>query len=227
MTALLLAGVVAASPLDGARAAFQSGDLEQARAELEQLLYPLRLESEALERDAHLLLAATLFALDQLSRAEAEVVLGLGVFGRASFDPLVYPPDFLAFVDQVRARQARRIDGLAAERARRRTPVPEPPRAAPPALAWSFVPLGVGQFKNGEAGKGTALAVAQGVCALVAVGSLVGALSLRGEDALYSHADAPVARTLNVTYLVGAYSFLGVYGYGVIDALVRRNPTQK
>ena len=223
MIGLALAAFVAASPLDEAQSAFQSGDLARAQSELVGLLYPLRLDSDELERDARLLLAATYYAQEDAARAEEEAVLALGVFGSATLDPLVFPPDFVGFLEGVRARQATRIAGLAAERREKRAPpvrlAPEPP---PPSVAWQFVPFGAGQFKNGERTKGKVLAVSQGVCLAVATASLVAALSLRGPDGKYSHADAEVARPLNVAYLAGAYSCAALYGYGVVDGLVAR-----
>ena len=58
----LCALALAASALEPAISHYQAGELEQSRAALEGLLYPLRLDDETLERDAHLLLGATYFA---------------------------------------------------------------------------------------------------------------------------------------------------------------------
>lgn len=236
MTAALVALALAASPLDAARAAYQAGELARARAELEGLLYPLRLDSEESERDAQLLLAATYFAQDDAGRAGEEAARGLGVFGTASVDPLLFPPDFVVFVENVREAHKARIAALAAERRARRAPrdllAPSPPgptEVGPsgvppqrPSMAWQFVPFGVGQFKNGEPTKGTILAVSQGACVAVSGASLGVALALRGADGKYNAADAQVARPLNVAYLVGAYAFAALYAYAVIDGLVRR-----
>jgi len=219
---------LAASPLDSARESYQSGELTRARAELESLLYPLRLEGDALEAEAHLLLAATYHAQEELPRAEDEVVRGLAAREDAALDPLLYPPDFLAFVGRARTEHRARIAALAAERRPRLMPAPaplvEPPgtRSAPPEVsrAWYLSPLGVGHFKHGRSRMGTALAVTQGVGLAMAGISLGTSLSLRGADGRYSAGDAETARTLNVTYLIGAYAFAAAYAYGVFDGLV-------
>jgi hypothetical protein len=220
-----------ASPLDPARAAYQSGELVQARAELEALLYPLRLDGEALEAEAHLLLAATYHAQDDTARAEHEAVLGLAASREMKPDPLLYPPDFVAFVERVRTVHRERIAALAAER---RPPVlvpsPPPARESSPALAlqgaaspsqgWYLVPFGIGHFQHGRRTRGTVLAVTQGTCLAVSAASLSMALALRGPDGLYSGEDARVARKLNTSYLVSAYAFAALYAYGVLDGLV-------
>ncbi|AKQ67967.1 hypothetical protein A176_004879 [Myxococcus hansupus] len=226
MGAALMMWMLAASPLDGARSAYQSGELPKARAELESLLYPLRLDGDVLEAEAHLLLAATYHAQEELARAEDEVVRGLAVHGGTVLDPLLYPPDFLAFVERARAQHPARIEELRAERRPRLFPPPTPLRAeaAPNApvmtRAWYLVPLGVGHFKHGRSGMGTVMAVTQGLGLATAGISLGTALSMRGPDGRYSARDEGKARTLNVTYLVGAYAFAVAYAYGVLDGTV-------
>ncbi|WP_217439211.1 MULTISPECIES: hypothetical protein [unclassified Myxococcus] len=230
MSAALVMMVLAASPLDGARGAYQSGELPRARAELESLLYPLRLDGDVLEAEAHLLLAATFHAQEELARAEDEVVRGLAVHGDSVLDPLLYPPDFLAFVEHARAQHQTRIAELSAERRPRLLPPPTPiveavqrvevPASPTLTRAWYLAPFGVGHFKHGRSGMGAALAVTQGLGLVVAGVSLGTSLSMRGADGRYSASDAGTARTLNVTYLVGAYAFAAAYAYGVLDGMV-------
>jgi hypothetical protein len=230
MTGLLLALVLTASPtLEPAREAYQSGELPRARSLLEALLQPLQLTDPAEEAQAHLLLAATYHAQEDTARAEPEVVQGLAADPDAKLDPLVYPPDFIAYVERVHALHQQRISELSA---RRREPslVPWRPTAPRPSSAdvarvadrpasrgWYLVPFGVGHFKHGRRTKGTVLAVTQGVTFAVSAASLGTALSLRGPDGRYSAGDASIARRLNVSYLVGAYAFAALYAYGVLD----------
>ncbi|MFY2556037.1 hypothetical protein ACN469_00180 [Corallococcus terminator] len=230
MGAALLVMVLAASPLDGARGAYQSGELSQARAELESLLYPLRLDGAALEAEAHLLLAATYHAQEELARAEDEAVRGLAAHDDAVLDPLLYPPDFLAFVERARVQHKARIAELSAERRPRLLPPPTPiidpvqrvevPASPTPTRAWYLAPLGVGHFKHGRSKMGAVMAVTQGLGLAAAGVSLGASLSMRGADGRYSASDAGTARTLNVTYLVGAYAFAAAYAYGVLDGMV-------
>jgi len=228
MTGLVVGMVLSlASPLEPARAAYQSGELAQARGALEALLYPLRLEGGELEAEAHLLLAATYHAQEDTARAEHEAVLGLAASQDTKLDPLLYPPDFLAFVKRVRILHQERIAALIAER---RPPVlvPSTPPTiersltAPvlkerPSRGWYLVPFGVGHFKHDRGNKGAVLATAQGTCFVISAASLTTALALRGRDGRYSAEDASVARKLNISYLVGAYAFAALYAYGVFD----------
>ncbi|AGC41939.1 hypothetical protein MYSTI_00589 [Myxococcus stipitatus DSM 14675] len=228
MGAAWLLVALAASPLDGARSAYQSGELTQARTELESLLYPLKLEGESLEAEGHLLLAATYHAQEENARAEDEVVRAFAVREDLGVDPLLYPPDFLAFVGRARTQHQSRIAELRAERRPRLVPPPAPlvepvsKDAEVPTLsrAWYLAPLGIGHFKQGRSRMGTVMAVTQGVGLAVAGASLGASLSMRGADGRYSASDAGTARTLNVTYLVGAYVFAAAYAYGVLDGMV-------
>ncbi|XXF77574.1 hypothetical protein P2318_31650 [Myxococcaceae bacterium GXIMD 01537] len=234
MTGAVLAMVLAfASPLEPARSAYQAGELAQARVELEALLYPSRLDSDALEAEAHLLLGATWHAQEDPSRAENEVVRGFAASAEARLDPLLFPPDFIAFAGRVRTQQQARIAELSAERRPRAPILVLPPSAATPtpsaadlalrdapSRGWYLMPFGVGHFQHGRTTKGTVLAVSQGVTLLASAASLGTALAMRGPDGRYSAADAPTARTLNVTYLAGAYAFAALYTYGVLDGLV-------
>ncbi|QRO02300.1 hypothetical protein JRI60_26455 [Archangium violaceum] len=232
MMALVVSLVLSSSPvLEPAREAYQAGEMTKARAELEALLYPLRLNDTAEEAEAHLLLAATFHAQEDPERAEREVIQGLAASPGVKLDPLLYPPDFIAFVERVRGLHSASISELAE---RRRRPVLEPParpqpsevelalqpRRQPPSRGWYLVPFGVGHFVHQRETKGTVLAVTQGTSFVVSAVSLGTALALRGPDGKYTPEDASTARGLNVSYLVGAYAFAALYAYGVLDGLV-------
>src|SRR5688572_16219857 len=96
---------------------YQARQFPQARRELQALLYPLRLESRATESEARLLLAAVHLAEGEKEKAEDECLKAL-LLGSDDLDPLRYPPDFLAFVERVKATHAVRLAAL---------PAPSPP----------------------------------------------------------------------------------------------------
>lgn len=230
MNALILSLLLAASPtLEHAREAYQSNEMPRARGILEALLQPLQLKDPAEQAEAHLLLAATYHAQEDTARAEPEVIQGLTVNPDAKLDPLLFPPDFIAYVERVHALHRERIAALSAQR---RAPDLVPWTSTPSrnsdadlALAasprsskgWYLVPFGVGHFKHGQDAKGTFLAVSQGAAFAVSAASLGTALALRGPDGRYTADDARTARSLNVSYLVGAYAFAALYAYGVLD----------
>jgi hypothetical protein len=231
MMGLVMAVVLSASPaLEHAREAYQAGELAKARAGLEALLYPLQLSDAGQEAEAHLLLAATYHAQEDPSRAEREAVEALAASPEVKRDPLLYPPDFIAFVERVRTQRAVNISERAAQRRRPVLVPPEPPPPsrvelalpprAMPSRGWYLVPFGVGHFVHQRETKGTVLAVTQGSTFAVSAVSLGTALALRGSDGQYTARDAATARVLNVSYLVGAYAFAALYAYGVLDGLV-------
>lgn len=232
MMALVVAVLLSSFPeLEPAREAYQAGELAKARTELEALLYPLRLSDAAREAEAHLLLAATYHAQEDPGRAEREVVEGLAASPGVKLDPLLYPPDFVAFVERVRTQRAASISERAGQRRRPVLVPPErpaptraelTPRPLPPAPSrgWYLMPFGVGHFVHQRETKGTVLAVTQGSAFVVSAASLGTALALRGSDGKYTPEDAATARVLNVSYLVGAYAFAALYAYGVLDGLV-------
>jgi hypothetical protein len=209
-----------AGPLDAARESYQSGELEDARSRLEALLYPLQLPEETMEQQAHLLLGASLHALGDVPRAAEEVVRGFGVGGEAPLDPLLFPPDFVAFANMQRSEHKERIDGLIRERSLRK--IRDIP-AKPIHPAWCFVPFGAGQYQTKQPTKATVLAITQGVLLSTAVTSLVVALSLRQPDGSYRPSAVSSARTLNALYIGSAYTLGVTYVYGVVDALVHRS----
>ncbi|MCY1042358.1 hypothetical protein OV208_13620 [Corallococcus sp. bb12-1] len=234
MKALIVSLVLASSSALGpAREAYVSGDLARARVALESLLQPLQLPQREAEAEARMLLAATLHAQEDLPRAEQEVVEGLAADSEVKLDPLMFPPDFIAFVERIHVLRQERITRRAMERS---PSVPRPPPAsvtsalptARQALVgvrtssrgWYLVPFGVGHFVHGRTPKGTVLAVTQGTTFAVSALSLGTALALRGPDGRYSAGDASTARGLNVSYLVGAYAFAALYAYGVLDGLL-------
>ncbi|NOK22677.1 hypothetical protein [Corallococcus carmarthensis] len=225
-TAIVALVLAASSSLGPAREAYQSGDLPRARVSLEGLLQPLRLSNLQEESEAHLLLSATLHAQEDLPRAEQEAVEGLALNPDAKLDPLVYPPDFIAFVERVNVLRHERIIQRSAQRRPPKllpTPsssIPVLVESRPASQGWYLVPFGVGHLVHGQRSKGTVLAVGQGTTFAVSAVSLGVALSLRGSDGRYSEQDAPTARAFNVSYLVGAYAFAALYAYGMLDGLL-------
>ncbi|WP_241759554.1 hypothetical protein [Pyxidicoccus parkwayensis] len=130
---LLLALVLTVSPaLEPAREAYQSGELSSARSQLEALLQPLQVKDASEEAEARLLLAATYHAQEELERAEPEVVRALAADPDAKLDPLVFPPDFIAYVERVHVLHRQRISELSAERRAPPDLTPSRPAAQPP-----------------------------------------------------------------------------------------------
>ncbi len=232
--------VAAAGPLDAARGDYQAGSLESARQKLEALLYPLGLEAEADEREGHVLLSATYFALGDAGRAEEEAIKALAVSVEPRPDPVAFPPDFIAFFTPLSTRHAGRIAALHAERkpppAQPPEPreqervvvvVPPPPplpeartEAERPSRAWSVVPFGVAQFRLGAPQRGVVWLIVHAALVITAGASLFGVLALRGDDGRYAPLDAPTARSLNVLWVASAWLFGAAWAGSTIDGLI-------
>lgn len=88
----------------------------------------------------------------------------------------------------------------------------------------NFIPFGVGQFQNGDTGKGTFFLVSQVATAAVSVAAFA-YLQFHLSDRGYVQAeDASTARSFQLVQLGSAVAFYGLVGWGIVDALVHHRP---
>jgi hypothetical protein len=163
-----------------------------------------------------------------IATPEANAVFGdllrLSPFYR--LDTFVYPAELIAFFDARRAE-------LIASGAIPATPTrPEPPATRlrireirernTPTIAF-LSPFGVGQFINDEPGKGTTMAIIQGVGFATLATSWIAIETLKvGDSNLVSQDNAGEARLLEALWYGGAAVFLGTWGYSIVDGLINR-----
>lgn len=267
MLALLLAQPARAQtpvgPPSSPQAAFAEGEIAFGRGEfaraielLRPLLYPqIRLESEGQVVRSHRMLGVALLYAGQPAAAREEFLRLLELRPDYRFDPLLDPQEVVDFFNQVLRDHEARIALLEARarRARQQQAEAEAQRRAPPGppvvverhyrhnpVAVSLVPFGVGQFQNGQPGKGWAFLAAESLFASVSIAALVTNFALHGtrptipcrvetgggpcpQEQKDLSAKQRSERLTQVQVGSGAL-FFAVAAWGIIDALIYREP---
>jgi len=214
--------------LDSGVAAYQDGDYAAACEQLRGL-DPRTLRAADRARRGKYLGACNHVQGDLTAAREAfEAMLEADL--DASLDPVLFPPEMITFLEEVRERRA------AAQPAP--PPPPPPPRETPPpgpevhearppppgkSRFRAALPFGAGQFQNGHDGKGTMLAVAQGVTLAAGAVGLALFESAKESGPLLGGGDfkdTGEAETLQAVYVGGFSLFAALWGYGVIDAFM-------
>lgn len=208
---------LAASPrvAEGVRL-YESGEFARARETLGAAV-----EAPATppaDRDlARMYLAAALHALGDVPRARAQLVLLARQSPKARLDPGTFLPEVVALAADARAEVQRAV-------------APAPTVAhqlapEPPGLGYAFLPFGIGQYANGDPGKGTLFLLTE----LLAFGTSATALGLfesrktEGEFLRWGRFDDPAgARRLMTTYQVSFWIGVALAAGGVVEALISR-----
>lgn len=192
--------------------AFRYQDFDYAIPRLRALLYPkVRLE-RAREWKAREFLGAALWWSGKKAEALDEFTALLVRNPTARLDPASYPPQIIKDFETLRSNLVR----LGVLRPGQK-PRPERPRATTfePPLMLTFFPLGVGQFANGQTGKGFAFL---GTEAVLGGGSV--AMYLYNRDEGLSGRSSTPWRTAQV---VSGGLFWAVAAWGIVDAIVVRS----
>jgi hypothetical protein len=251
--ALLVALSLGAPPeLKRAKDRFEFGAWADAAGTLRQMLSgdPDLSEDEAI--DAWRMLGIAEYHLGDLPQARAAFVNLLSHDPDYSLDPFLVPPPIVEFFDRVKRdhepalaplrerKRALREQARLAEEAKRRLLAEELARTGPPTKVvrveerlylFNWMPLGAGQFQNGDRAKGTAIAAGQTVAALVNIGAIVfhsqiaedGSRSCTGGEPgcsrpPYTDSDRRLMGRVEAVKYVSAALFWALYGYGVWDA---------
>ncbi len=207
--------------------AYRAGQLGRCDALLDALLTEPSRPPKPELAESLVLRAAVAFANGRREGAREELVRAHGLGVRVAMPPDLFPPDFRDFDLTVRREEAVRIARLQSLSAAPLLPAAMPPR--PPRVIilrptpstetplWALAPLGIPQRRRGAVAWGDSLGAAQVAALGIGLGSLAAALAMQGPRGLYSAAQAPTARALNVAYLAGCYGALGLYLLGVAD----------
>jgi len=250
---LLLALALAAPPdLKRAKDRFDFGAYADAAGSLRQMLAGAPNLTDAEEVDAYRMLGIAEYQLGDRLAARAAFVNLLSFEPDYSLDAFLVPPPIVEFFDAVKkehepalaplrerrrelARQRRLADEakrrlLAEEQARTGTPG-KIVRIEERVYLFNWMPLGAGQFQNGEQAKGTAIAAGQLVLGLVNVAAIVvhnqiaddrTRTCISGQPGCsrppYSDSDRNLISQIDALKYVSAGLFWALYGYGVWDA---------
>lgn len=253
MIPILIALVLAAPPeLKRAKDRFEFGAYAEAAGTLRQLLggAPNLTDVEAVE--AYRMLGIAEYQLGDKLAARAAFVNLLSFEPDYALDPFLVPPPIVEFFDAVkkehepalaplreRRRELRDQQRLADE-AKRRLLAEEQVRTGPPGkivrveervYLFNWMPLGAGQFQNGDRAKGAAIAAGQLVLGLVNISAIVfhnqiaedgSRTCFSGQPGCsrppYSDSDRSLLNRIDAVKYVSAGLFWGLYAYGVWDA---------
>ncbi len=233
----------AVDELRKARESFEYGDYERARQIAEALLKKNVLASDDQLIDANRIVALAYFygpAPDRRERAERYFLQLLSIEPEYRLDPFFTPPAAVEFFDSVRReheeqlapiREQRRLakEARRAEEEARRRFQEEQARAARDSqtgsgevverrhLALVFLPLGAGQFQNGDRSAGYFLASVQTVAGLTSAATFLAVHNLTPGGKV-QHRDVGLVRTLDTMKWASAAIFYLAWGYGVLDA---------
>jgi tetratricopeptide (TPR) repeat protein len=250
---LLIALALTAPPeLKRAKDRFEFGAYADAAGTLRRYLAtsPSLTEEQAI--DAYRILGISEYHLGDQAQARAAFVNLLSHDPDYALDPFLVPPPIVEFFDRVkrehepalaplreRQRSLREQERLADE-AKRRLLEEERSRTGPPTKVvrvqeriylFNWMPLGAGQFQNGDRAKGTAIAAGQVVAGLVNLGAILFHNQL-AEDRTrtcisgqpgcsrppYSDSDRELLGRVDAVKYVSAGVFWALYAYGVWDA---------
>ncbi len=251
---LLLALALLSTPSDlkRARDRFEFGAYADCAGTLRQVLAsdPSLTDDQAV--DAYRMLAISEYHLGDLPQARAAFVNLLSFNPEYALDAFLVPPPIVDFFDKVkkehepalaplreRRRELREQQRLADE-ARRRLLSEELARSGPPTklirvqervYLFNWLPLGAGQFQNGDRAKGTAIAAGQVVAGLVNLGAIFAHSQLADDRSRlcttsqpgctrppYTDGDRVLFGRVDTVKYVAAGLFWALYGYGVWDA---------
>ena len=193
-------------------------------------------ESPALSRTqrvrARIYLAASYYALNDMASAKGQFLALARSDPDTKIDPVMFVPELVALFDDAKEEVARETP---AEPPRPAAPpvekkvelVPAPAPAPGPPLALAFVPFGVGQFANGDGGRGWIYLGAEAAAYAVATGGLFYFESLKREGTFLgggSFEDPAQARAIQNVYLAGFWAGNALAAIGIADAVLTRRP---
>lgn len=228
---------------------FEYGEYEKARAIAESLLEANVLALDDQLIDANRIAGLAWFYGDhpeRLARAERHFLQLLSIEPEYRLDPFFTPPAAVQFFDEVKLahesrlapiREQRRLakEARRAEEAARKRFLEEQQRQATAGadptpllverhnLALVFLPLGAGQFQNGDNSSGYVLASVQVLAGLTSVFSYVAIEQLR-TDGGFTRSDIRLARNLDTVKWASAVLFYAAYAYSVGDAWIKYEP---
>jgi tetratricopeptide (TPR) repeat protein len=250
----LLVGLLLAAPpeLKRAKDRFEFGAYAEAAGTLRQLLAGQPHLPDADAVDAYRMLGIAEYQLGDKLAARAAFVTLLSVDPDYALDAFLVPPPIVEFFDAVKKeheptlgplrerRRELREQQRMEEEAKRRLLSEEQARTGPPGKVvrveervylFNWMPLGAGQFQNGDRAKGTAIAAGQIVLGLVNVSAIVfhnqiaqdrTRTCISGQPGCsrppYSDSDRTLLSQIDAVKYVSAGLFWALYGYGVWDA---------
>ncbi|MBA3539321.1 MAG: hypothetical protein H0T79_06805 [Deltaproteobacteria bacterium] len=222
----------AASPsqeLDRARQAYRAKDWQTSKPLLNDLLYPDERLSQPQDLvEAYVLLGATCVELSETERAKREFKKALQLQPDRELGDLLFTESVIRIFNET--RKEIEADNKRLEDAKRVQDQLDQIKAYRDSLVFyenhpyylNFVPFGAGQFQNGNKLRGALLATGQGLTLAASAGIwgyLVNTYGINCPSCVKAD-DAAFVRRLQQIQIGTGIAFLGLYAYGVIDALL-------
>lgn len=216
--------------LDQAKAAYRGGQYSRALPLFNALLYPPppKLASPKDLADAYLALGVCRFETGDPAGAKREFDQALSFDTNARIDPLIVSDQ--TAIDAFNQTRIDREQRTAGEQERKRKADLRKLRESiigfeSHPLYLNFVPFGVGQFQNKQAGKGVAFAASEVVTLAVSASIwiyLVNTYGIRSTRVLAD--DAVSVRRLQQLEIGTGFAFLGLWVIGAVDAYLHYKP---
>jgi hypothetical protein len=249
---VVLLALAAPPELKRAKDRFEFGAYADAAGALRQLLGGDPDLSDAEAVDAYRMLGIAEYHLGDLPQARAAFVNLLSHDPEYALDPFLVPPPIVEFFDRVKKehepalaplrerRRALREQQRLADEAKRRLLTEEQARTGPPTkivrvqerlYLFNWMPLGAGQFQNGDRAKGTAIAAGQVALGAINIASIIVHNNLAQDPSRscisgqpgcsrppYSDSDRRLLSRVDAVKYASAALFWGLYAWGVWDA---------
>jgi tetratricopeptide (TPR) repeat protein len=253
--ALLVASLLFTSPeadLKRARGRFEFGAYADCAGTLRQLLAEGAQLEENEATELYRMLAISEYHLGDLEQARSAFVNLLSWDPDYALDPFLVPPPIVELFDRVKReneaalaplreqRRALKEQRRLAEEAKRRLLLEERTRTGPPTkivrvqerlYLFNWMPLGAGQFQNGERAKGTAIAAGQVAAGLVNLATFLMHNQIADDRSRlctssepncsrppFTDSDRALLGRIEATKYVSAGLFWALYAFGVWDA---------
>ena len=224
--------------LEKGRQAYEYGDYLSARQFLDSALQGnLSVESRI---EAYMLLGQCHYLLRAYSAAKDAFGSLLRINPDYQPDPVLVPPTIMGFFERLREEMEPQLqplrERLAREKALQRKTDPQQKNSRPKKIrvvekvirknsrVLNFLPFGVGQFQNGETGKGIGIMTSEIATLGLNLASYIAIKAMAGADGKYTPDKAAMAKDLRIVQYTAAGAFLALWIYGIIDGLVYYQP---
>lgn len=231
----LAAGPAAAAPADDlqrARDAFRAGDFTTAIPLLSYLLYPTpRLSHGNDLLEAHVLLGVCAFETGDRITASREFEEALYLQSDLTLETVLFSTAAVRFFDEQKAiiTERNRLDAerrrIAEENERYKRLLASMVVIETRSYLVNFVPLGAGQFQNGQSKKGLAFAAGQGLTGAISAGIWLYIAGTYGFNGTVPDEDANFIRRLEQIEIGTGAACLGLIAWGVVDSLLNYRPS--
>lgn len=213
-----------------ARAEFERGEYQRVADTLAPELYPKNKIPTVTElKEAHYLLGSSYFYLNRQDLARQEFTALLFLDPAHELDPAIDPPRVYAFFQTLKHELAEKLQLLEANR---KVDPPPPSREVviettirePAPAASNFIPLGYGQFRNGQKSKGYFFLATEALLGGTSIALFTYQAVNYGIPARFAGDEADKIRSLQIVQIATGSLFLVLYGVGVYDSFIGQKP---